>query len=118
MSYCRWSSDDFQCDIYCYEGHGGYVIHVATHRYVFADPLPAPAQTPDEWIARHLVVTSMIRDAATEPIGLQHDGDALHYDTPAETADALMRLRGSGYNVPQAAIDALLFEALENQTQV
>ena len=27
MSYCRWSSDDFQCDIYCYCG-GDYIIHI------------------------------------------------------------------------------------------
>ena len=118
MSYCRWSSDDFQCDIYCYEGYGGYVIHVATHRHVFAGPLPPPAETPEEWVERHLKVMSMLEDATKEPIGLQHDGNAFHYETPAEAADALMRLRGSGYNVPQGAIDALLFEALENETEV
>ena len=29
MSYCRWSSDNFQCDVYCYaDVSGGYTTHV------------------------------------------------------------------------------------------
>ena len=36
MSYCRWSSDDFQCDVYVYESvAGGFVTHVAANRVVF-----------------------------------------------------------------------------------
>ena len=32
MSYCRFSSDGFQCDLYCYEGADGYYTHVASKR--------------------------------------------------------------------------------------
>ena len=28
MSYCRWSTDDFACDLYCYESAAEYVTHV------------------------------------------------------------------------------------------
>lgn len=34
MSYCRWSSMDFKCDLYCYESDFGYETHVATNRVV------------------------------------------------------------------------------------
>ena len=34
MSYCRWSSDNFKCDLYCYKDvNGGYTIHVASYRW-------------------------------------------------------------------------------------
>lgn len=30
MSYCRWSSDNWRCDLYCYEdANGGWTTHVA-----------------------------------------------------------------------------------------
>ncbi len=33
MSYCRWSSDNFTCDLYCYEdARGGFITHVAGAR--------------------------------------------------------------------------------------
>lgn len=44
MSYCRFSSDDYQCDVYVYQdGNGGWTTHVAGSRYLFKEPLPAPA---------------------------------------------------------------------------
>lgn len=34
MSYCRWSSDNWKCDLYCYEDANGYITHVADNRIV------------------------------------------------------------------------------------
>lgn len=82
MSYCRWSSDNYQCDIYAYRHVcGGYQVHVAGRR----------------------------NDA---PIGLQHDGDRFSLDTAGECADKLIELRACGYNVPQCAIDDLRDESM------
>jgi hypothetical protein len=40
MSYCRWSSNDFQCDVYVYEDvAGGWTTHVACNRVVYSEPL-------------------------------------------------------------------------------
>lgn len=33
MSYCRFSSDNFTSDFYCYESESGYVIHLAGSRW-------------------------------------------------------------------------------------
>jgi len=34
MSYCRWSTDNFKCDLYCYKDcRGGYTTHVAGNRW-------------------------------------------------------------------------------------
>lgn len=43
MSYCRWSTDDFLCDLYIYEHYEGFwAIHVASIRRVYHKPLPPP----------------------------------------------------------------------------
>lgn len=38
MSVCRWSSDDFRCDLYIYSGEAGYACHVATMRHDWEPP--------------------------------------------------------------------------------
>ena len=44
MSYCRWSSDRFQCDLYCYEdASGGWTTHVAGNR---PEPIPHEILNP------------------------------------------------------------------------
>lgn len=40
MSYCRWSSDNWNCDVYVYESvYGGWQTHVAGRRRMFP-PIP------------------------------------------------------------------------------
>lgn len=40
MSYCRWSSMNWRCDVYVYEDvRGGWTTHVAGTRYLFR-PIP------------------------------------------------------------------------------
>lgn len=120
MSYCRWSTDDFRCDVYTYESvYGGWRTHVAGLRHTLGDDdLPAPVEvvSGDEdsfvrWYRRHQQVMKLINTQEYVPIGLPHDGETFTDDTPGECADRLQWLRGLGYRVPQAAIDALREEA-------
>jgi len=119
VSYCRWSSDDFQCDVYVYEDvYGGWRTHVAGNRPVFETPLPEPvAWNPDDdaamraYFERDRVVMRMVGDAARVPIGLSHDGATFDDPTPGACADTLLMLREAGYQVPQYAIDELREEA-------
>lgn len=103
MSYCRFSSDNFQSDVYCYATDGGYVVQVAENRH--KDPgatmraLSSERPTWDPY-------------ANLERIGLPNDGQRIHCDTPGQTADCLEELRETGYRVPQRAIDALREEAV------
>lgn len=115
MSYCRWSSDDYQCDIYAYEGEEGFVVHVATNRRTPAEPFPEPVKRSEEgltaWIVREQIVVEMMKASTSQPIGLLHDGDIFSFDTAGECAAQLVTLRDLGYNVPQYAIDALREES-------
>lgn len=123
MSYCRFSTDDFQCDIYCYESDFGYQIYVAGLRYVFDEPLPPKVElTPDvdiqAWMAREQKVSAMMDKARIEgrhvPIGLPYDSRSFCVATAGEAAAKLQELKALGYNVPDGVVECLLDEAVEN----
>ena len=111
MSYCRWSSDDYQCDVYVYEHvEGGFDTHIAGYRYKFSEPLPPPINIrddPEAWYARHQAVLAMTRGADMVPIDLPLAGAKFCHDTAEECAEWLEELRKIGFIVPQYAIDAL-----------
>lgn len=122
MSYCRFSSDDGQCDVYVYEHYMGFwVTHVAGQKRRPIEPLPPPVPcSPEraaEWLARHKRVQEILDQSPYEPIGLPHDGESFEHATPDECAENLERLQALGYNVPQYAIDALREEAAEPATE-
>ena len=112
MSYCRFSSDDWQCDVYVYaDCNGGWTTHVAGRRPVFKeklpDPIPLESSNIREWMERDRKVFKMLDDAEMVGIGFEHDGESFNHDTPGECADWLKELSEMGYNVPQYAIDSL-----------
>lgn len=111
MSYCRWSTDDFHCDIYAYPSVDGIVIHVAARRARFTSPLPPPvrlsAATAFEWAARNAKVSAMLKDAEREWIDLPHAGSTFIEPGAAQAANRLRELAGLGFRVPQRVIDDL-----------
>jgi hypothetical protein len=117
MAYCRWSSDDFRCDVYVYEADK-WTIHVAGNRILGDIPrLPKhPQGVPeaiDAWFVAYRQQSDFVKAAQREDIDLPHAGETLEADTPGECAATLKTLRGLGYRVPQYAIDALEAEQAE-----
>lgn len=120
MSYCRFSSEDFASDVYCYEHFAGYfAIHVAGNRLMPGEPLPPRVQwTGDNAAAvreREDAVMRILEASPRVAIGLAHDGESLQEPDAGACADRLEYLRGLGYVVPQFAIDTLREEAAEGQ---
>ncbi len=118
MSFCRFSSDDFQCDLYCYEDmYGGYRTQVAQSRVVFNQPLPPKIDFTsgrmDDWLARHQVVQSMVREAKRKRIGLPFDGENFVDETLEDFLQRLLNLRKAGYRFPDSVIDAVKAEMAE-----
>jgi hypothetical protein len=143
MSYCRFSSDNFMCDVYVYEDrYGGFTTHVAGNRYAFP-PLPS---VPWEWArifggtlspgSRRVTYPSTTKRRAAavywwlvtkweavrrltldriprRRIDLPHASKHFNDPTAAECADRLEDLRRLGYVVPQYAIDRLREEPTE-----
>lgn len=119
MSYCRWSSDDFTCDVYCYEHvDGHWAIHVATNRVVGDVPhidwslLHKGEEGTAAWVAQNKAQHAFLDQCEHEPIGLPHDGETFREDTPADAAVRLRALKAIGYHVPDYAIEALDEEAV------
>lgn len=117
MSYCRWSTDDFLCDFYIYAiGEDEVVIHVATSRLEYLEPLPPPVLLKadmsnwDAYVARKKVVDGMMRTAKKLPIGLPHDGEdyTLSYRDAASKVRELIAL---GYRCDPAVADRLEADA-------
>lgn len=118
MSYCRFSHNDFQCDVYCYQSTSGpYVIAVAAYRLVFKEELPAKVpfsiDAADAWFERHRNVRELVQAAPKEPIGLPCDGKIFEEWTPGDAANRLQALLDMGYLVPSSAIESLREEQAE-----
>lgn len=111
MSYCRWSSDDYQCDVYVYGSDAGWITHVAGRRVVFAEPLPdlVPYEKgrESEWLERHEKVDEIFDAAERVDIDLPSACKSFTDSTAGECADRLEALRAEGFVVPQYAIDDL-----------
>lgn len=102
MSYCRWSSDDFACDLYAYEAIDGYTIHIANNR-VLGDIPKVPwilDVASDVWVAAHMAQQEFLRTAQRERIGLPHDGETFVEDDLDDFEERLRYLREIGYKFP------------------
>lgn len=117
MSYCRWSTDDFQCDLYIYaDVRGGFTTHVAGYRPVHREPLPEPVDFHADtlgWFARHQKVMKMMDAAEREPIGLPHDGETFNDETLDGLLTRILALREVGYRFPDYVLDDIRAEIVE-----
>lgn len=109
MSYCRWGSDNWKSDIYCYEGVNGKIhIHVAANRRL---NVPEANWTEDKTIEQYMeelrIQSKYLETAELIPIGLAWDGESFECDDYQEALDVLLNLQDYGYYVPQFAIKCL-----------
>lgn len=123
MSYCRWSSDFGECDVYVYEdASGGWTTHVAGRRLIPKVPqeirdiedLFERGQAERAW--RETLPGDDVPDISwwvnddqyedLDSIGPEA-GQSYNDDTPGECAARLRTLKFKGFNVPDYAIEAL-----------
>ena len=111
MSYCRWSSDDYRCDLYCYETNSHFVIEVASYRV--GEDLPRIGDYPSggdleahqKWIRAEEEQMRILRTMARTPIGGPHDGGSFWVKTLGEFLHILQMLRAEGYNYPNYVLE-------------
>ncbi|NOX52987.1 MAG: hypothetical protein GXP27_00830 [Planctomycetes bacterium] len=115
MAYCRWSSMDYQCDLYVYHGPRGIVIHVATSHPQFKGPLPPPIpltkETLNEWLERDAKISEMLKEADHVPIGGPCDGKNWYDLSYPEAISVLESLKEAGYQFPESVINEIRAEA-------
>lgn len=121
MSYCRWSSDNWRSDVYCYESDQGYMTHVASNRVV-GDIPPWPTfetlkSDVSEYMRQYQAMMDFLDTAERAPIGLPHDGESFCDSTPEDFLQTLTMLQEAGYNVPQYAFDTVREEIAEQDSR-
>lgn len=116
MSFCRWSSDNFACDLYAYESDAGYMIHVASNRVVGdVPPLDWETEDPGVFYTAYKAQHAFLDSATREPIGLAHDGETFVFDSLEEFRDCFVMLREAGYHFPQGLIESIEEEMREEK---
>ncbi len=133
MSYCRFSSDDWRCDLYVYEScNGGFVTHVASNKTRGYVPrlLPMP---PYSWKSSGSLLRRIqfavqsrlfwwsyklqswyVEVMPRRSLGLPFDGESFT-DCDAEACATRVRLLiAAGYSVPAVVVPALEAEAAES----
>lgn len=113
MSYCRFSSSNWQSDIYCYEHcYGGYQIHVAGTRLT-SGVTPLDWSSPEKLKETHDQQMKDLDNTDAEVIGLEYDGQCFLMDDAEECLQMLRQLQEVGYNVPDEAMEMLAEEVEE-----
>lgn len=121
MSLCRWSTDDFSCDLYVYNsGDDLYTIHVAGNRVIGDIPKitsdyldsKTPTSTVEEYVAQHKAQLDWLKDREREKITLKYAGES--FTLSGEMAIAkLHELKALGYKFPDYVITDIEDELTE-----
>lgn len=116
MSYCRFSSDNFKCEVYVFDDcMGGITTYVAGNRCEGVTPIPeVPPYTPetaDEYFAADDAQMRWLDECTRVFIDLPYAGQRFNHDTEKECAENLIMLKELGYNIPQYVIDTLMEES-------
>lgn len=119
MSYCRWSSDDCMCDLYCYEScYGGWTTHVARSR---RERRPVPSldySNSDVFMETYRSQMEDLKNIKLKPIGLPHDGETFNDETIEKFLERIIYLKSIGYSVPDSVIYNIREEIKESENNV
>jgi hypothetical protein len=117
MSYCRWSCDNWQCDLYCYEDvAGGWTTHVAGRKPIgVPKELPFPFDVPEAdkeramkaWLDSHDAAMKFLETAEYRDIDLPHAGDTFNDPTLQAFKERLLALRALGYSFPDHVLETV-----------
>lgn len=107
MSYCRWSSLNWRCDLYCYEDTSGmYVIHVAANTREGKWPeyppfaLMAGKIKEEEYAEKRREFDIAFDKSTLVPITLPFAGETFEEPTLQTFRARLLELRALGYRFP------------------
>lgn len=113
MSLCRFSCDNFKCDLYAYESEEGFMIHVADARpsgrvpKITADPI----KDPDKFFKQHDKQHRFLDKCKYKKINLKYAGTSFVVQEPEEFLAKLKELKKIGYRFPDHVLEVAEHEA-------
>ena len=108
MSYCRFSSMDFKCDLYVYEAEDCYCVHVANNRVIGDVPPLLWGTDPGTLRDSYRAQMKFMETAKREKIGLPYDGKDFYLSSKEELVECLMSLKQAGYVFPYEIIEEIM----------
>lgn len=117
MSYCRWSSDGAQCDVYAYKSvHGGYRAHVAKRRRP-RRLCDHDITTPSAYIRSAKQQAEEMKDPTNQPvpIGKPYDGHNFSVATLQDLENVLRDLHLMGYKIPHNVLERIRKEIIDEE---
>ena len=102
MAFCRFSSMNWQCDLYCYSDcDGGITTHVAAQRHTgYIPPLPSVTADQESFTKLYRAHMDAVHNSPKEKISLPFAGETFRSDTVEDLKMALRELRELGYIFP------------------
>lgn len=116
MSYCRWSSMDFKCDLYCYEDvRGGWTTHVAGNKVVSPVISDAPIRLllNGGWLGMRLYTwwhnlhMWTVGHGKRKPLGGPYAGASFNDSDLYAFKARLRMLRSAGYRFPDYVLQSV-----------
>ncbi len=122
MSYCRFSCDNWKCDLYVYSDfQGGWTIHIAKRRHSEGipevPPLPRDKDDIQKWMAKYQEQMDWLQADVPTIIDLPHAGKSFYSLDKEQTLATLKELKSLGYNFPDYVIDNIASEEDEDEVQ-
>lgn len=118
VSYCRWSSDKGNSDVYVYEHFNGqFVIMVREQKFPEDFPkAPTGLEKESEDYAKAVRdYGKLLTEVEMVKLDLPLAGQEIRLDTLEEVYQKLAWMKGEGYRVPQFALDNILKEIGESE---
>jgi hypothetical protein len=118
MSYCRWSSNNWNCDVYCYEHVDNcYATHIAGRKREGIENItklpPIDIGNFDAWHIAKEKQNSELENYPLVEIGLPYDGESFYDPTLEDMRERLIELKNLGYAVPDFVFNEIEDELTE-----
>jgi hypothetical protein len=118
MSFCRWSSNDFDCDIYSYwdASQGGITTHIAGRRVIGEIPkVPDLLKSPiKDFVKAHRKQMKFLETCEREEIKLPFAGETFNDPDLKFFLKRLLELKEIGYHIPEDVIETVREEIKES----
>ena len=117
VSYCRWSSNNWDCDLYCYEDvSGGFTTHVAGNRIdgqIPQEDWTLIKDNPGKFMEQHAAQMKFLETCTRSKIGLPHDGATFNDPDLESFLGRVLELQAMGYHVPPYVAESIREEIAE-----
>lgn len=115
MAFCRFSDDDYRCEVYIYESdEGDYVVHVAGQRVQWDPPKPNPYDpeqirklSDKKVLEAEKRYQHLLRSAPKEKIELPFAGRSFREEEIEAVIVRVQLLKELGYRIPDWVLEAL-----------